>query len=232
VTRILVIDDEANLRHTLGYALRQERFEVIGAADGEAGLEVFRTSEPDLVVLDLMLPKIDGLEVCRRIRRTSGVPILMLTARDSEFDKVVGLEIGADDYLVKPFSVRELVARVRAMLRRASRPPESATADTIRARGLTIDEPRHRVTVGDREVDLKPKEFDLLLFLARHPGQVFSREQLLQNVWGGGHLGDSRTVDTHVKTLRERLGESAGTPHWIETLRGVGYRFKEDRQPA
>lgn len=227
MTRILVIDDEPNLRHTLGYALQQERYEVLTAADGEAGLELFRTAQPDLVVLDVMLPKIDGFEVCRRIRRTSRVPVLMLTARDTELDKVVGLEIGADDYLAKPFSMRELIARVRAMLRRAGQAVEETSAIDIERDGLRIEIAKHRVFRDGQEVTLRPKEFDLLVALARAPGQVFSREQLLSAVWGFEHTGDTRTVDTHVKNLREQLGDNAGTPRWIETLRGVGYRFKE-----
>lgn len=227
MSRILVIDDEPNLRHTLGYALKQEGYEVVSAGDGEEGVALFGSSAPDLVILDVMLPKMDGFEVCRRIRRTSNVPLLMLTARDTELDKVVGLEIGADDYLVKPFSMRELVARVRAMLRRSNQLPEAPALDEIERDGLRIDVGKHRVTCDGQEVPLRPKEFDLLVALARAPGQVFSREQLLIAVWGFDHAGDTRTVDTHIKNLREQLGESADAPRWIETLRGVGYRFKD-----
>ena len=230
MARVLVVDDEANLRHTLSYALKQEGFETLAAADGEEGLRLARSGAPDLVILDVMLPKLDGFEVCRRLRRESNVPILMLTARASELDRVVGLEIGADDYLVKPFSMRELVARVRAMLRRAAQPAVADAAAIIDDGGLRVDVPRHRVTLDGAEVRLKPKEFDLLVFLARHPGRVFAREQLLASVWGMDFSGDSRTVDTHVKTLRERLGDDADAPRWIETLRGVGYRFR-DRTP-
>ena len=227
--RLLVIDDETNLRHTLEYTLRREGYEVLSASDGERGLAQFASGRPDLVILDLMLPKMDGLEVCRRIRRGSSVPVLMLTARDTELDKVIGLEIGADDYLVKPFSMRELVARVRAMLRRATAVPAEATEDVIERPGLRIDIARHRVFSDGVEIALRPKEFDLLVFLARQPGRVFPREQLVGAVWGFDHAGDSRTVDTHVKTLREQLGETAEAPRWIETVRGVGYRFKEPR---
>ncbi len=227
MSRILVIDDEPNLRHTLSYALRQEGYEVVSAADGEEGLSLFAKAAPDLVILDLMLPKTDGFAVCRRIRRTSSVPVLMLTARDTELDKVVGLEIGADDYLVKPFSMRELVARVRAMLRRSSQPSEAASAAEIERDGLRIDVTKHRVTREGREVTLRPKEFDLLVALARSPGQVFTRDQLLNAVWGLDHAGETRTVDTHVKNLREQLGDSAHEPRWIETIRGVGYRFRD-----
>lgn len=227
MSRILVIDDEPNLRHTVSYALKQEGYEVVSAGDGEEGLGLFASAAPDLVILDVMLPKLDGFEVCRRIRKSSRVPVLMLTARDTELDKVVGLEIGADDYLVKPFSMRELIARVRAMLRRTAPVADAAAPPRIERGGLDIDTAKHRVTRDGQEVTLRPKEFDLLVALARSPGQVFSREQLLNSVWGLDHAGDSRTVDTHVKNLREQLGEDVDAPRWIETLRGVGYRFKE-----
>jgi DNA-binding response OmpR family regulator len=226
VARLVLVDDDANLRHTLGYTLRQEGFEVISAEDGERGLEAVRQSRPDVVVLDVMLPKLDGFEVCRRIRRESDVPILMLTARDTELDKVVGLELGADDYLAKPFSTRELVARVRALLRR-TRQTAAPVGERLESEGLLLDAGRHRVTLDSREIALKPKEFDLLAFFMAHPGQVFGREQLLASVWGYDFAGDSRTVDTHVKTLREKLGDDADHPRWIDTVRGVGYRFRE-----
>lgn len=227
MTRLLVIDDEANLRHTLSYALKQEGYEVLTAADGEEGLEIFRRTSPDLVILDVMLPRMDGFEVCRRLRKESDVPVVMLTARDTELDKIVGLEIGADDYLAKPFSVRELIARVRALLRRTARQTDLAPSGILERDGLALDAARHRVTRDGGEVTLKPKEFDLLAFLMERPGQVFSREQILGVVWGVDHAGDTRTVDTHVKTLRERLGDEAARPRWIETVRGVGYRFRE-----
>jgi two-component system, OmpR family, alkaline phosphatase synthesis response regulator PhoP len=227
--RILVVDDEPNLRHSLSYALRQEGYEVAAAEDGERGLEMFRSGRPDLVVLDVMLPKMDGLAVCRAIRRESEVPVIMLTARSSELDTIVGLEVGADDYLAKPFSTRELIARIRAALRRAAAPRGERAREPVDSGGLRIDVARHRVTVDGREVELKPREFDLLRFLASNPGQVFGRDQLLASVWGLDYTGDSRTVDTHVKTLRERLGDEAVQPRYIETVRGVGYRFREAR---
>jgi DNA-binding response OmpR family regulator len=231
MTRLLIVDDDANLRHTLGYAFRQEGFEVTSADNGDQALASFRQTHPDLVVLDVMLPGRDGFEVCRALRRESDVPVIMLTARDTELDKVVGLEIGADDYLAKPFSTRELVARVRAMLRRTRR-AEPARADArIEMDDLVLDGSRHRVTLGTRTLELKPKEFDLLAFFMGHAGQVFGREQLLASVWGYDFAGDSRTVDTHVKTLRLKLGDDAEQPRWIETVRGVGYRFRE-RSPA
>ena len=226
MARIVLVDDDANLRHTLGYALRQEGFEVLAAEDGERGLEAFHQSRPDVVLLDVMLPNLDGFEVCRRIRKESDVPILMLTARDTELDKVVGLELGADDYLAKPFSTRELVARVRALLRR-TRPTAAPVGERLESAGLLLDAARHRVTLEGREISLKPKEFDLLAFFMAHPGQVFGREQLLASVWGYDFTGDSRTVDTHVKTLREKLDDDAERPLWIDTVRGVGYRFRE-----
>ena len=227
MTRLLVVDDDVNLRHALGYAFRQEGFEVVTADDGDAALVSFRQTHPDLVILDVMLPGRDGFEVARVLRRESDVPVIMLTARDSELDKVVGLEIGADDYLAKPFSTRELIARVRAMLRR-SRRAEPAQADArVEVAGLVLDGARHRVSLDGREIELKPKEFDLLAFFMAHTGQVFGREQLLASVWGYDFAGDSRTVDTHVKTLREKLGDSAERPLWVETVRGVGYRFRE-----
>ncbi|MDE3112018.1 MAG: response regulator transcription factor [Chloroflexota bacterium] len=229
MSRILVVDDEANIRHTLGYALKAEGYDVADAEDGQAALDLAARSHPDLVILDLMLPKIDGFEVARRIRRESDIPILMLTARDSELDKVVGLEIGADDYLAKPFSMRELIARVRALLRRAARreAPVTTNEGLFAAGDLVVDTLRHRVRIADRELELKPKEFDLLAFFVAHPGQAFSRSQLLESVWGFDFSGEERTVDTHVKGLRARLGDTAARPRWIETVRGVGYRFRE-----
>ena len=226
MARIVLVDDDANLRHTLGYALRQEGFEVFVAEDGERGLEAVHQSRPDVVLLDVMLPNLDGFEVCRRIRKESDVPILMLTARDTELDKVVGLELCADDYLAKPFSTRELVARVRALLRR-TRQTAAPVGERLESAGLLLDAVRHRVTLQGREISLKPKEFDLLAFFMAHPGQVFGREQLLASVWGYDFAGDSRTVDTHVKTLREKLDDDAEHPLWIDTVRGVGYRFRE-----
>ena len=225
--RILLVDDDANLRHALTYSLKREGFEVLAADDGKAGLESLRRDKPDVVVLDVMMPGLDGLEVCRRIRAESEVPVIMLTARDSEVDRIVGLEIGADDYLGKPFSTRELVARVRAMLRRSRRVAERPAGEQYEVDGLVLDTVRHRVARDGDEVTLTPKEFDLLAFLMAHRGQVFGREQLLASVWGFDFAGDSRTVDTHVKTLREKLGENVDRPRWIETLRGVGYRFRE-----
>jgi len=229
VPRILLVDDERNLRHTVGYNLRREGHQVVEAADGEAALAAAAAQPPDLVVLDLMLPGVDGLEVCRRLRQRSAVPILMLTARGDEVDRVVGLELGADDYLAKPFSMRELLARVKAILRRVelSRARVPGPPSQFERDGLAIDAGRRRVTIDGQEVALKPREFDLLAFLARQPGQVFTRAQLLEQVWGYDYAGDSRTVDVHVRSLRTKLGDRADQPRWIETIWGVGYRFRE-----
>jgi DNA-binding response OmpR family regulator len=228
VARVLVVDDEPNLLHSVAYSLRKEGYEVLTAADGEQALATARRETPDALVLDIMLPKMDGFEVCRRLRAESTIPILMLTAKDSEIDRVVGLEIGADDYLTKPFSMRELVARVRAMLRRASmlaaQPP---APDVIRLDELEVDLQRRRVICRGREVALKPKEFDLLAFLMARPGRVFTRDDLLERVWGYNYPGITRTVDAHVRSLREKLGDDADAPRWVETVRGVGYRFHE-----
>ena len=231
LAKILLVEDEAVLRETIAYNLKAAGHEVQAVEDGEAAIRSVQEDSLELVLLDIMLPEIDGFEVCRQIRRTSSVPILILTARDDEIDRVVGLEIGADDYLNKPFSMRELMARVKALLRRrdllhdelvSSQPAED---DVIRAGGLEIDLGAHRVTVGGTEVSLKPREWDLLVFLARHAGQVFSNDQILQNVWGEDFFGDSRTVAVHVHGLREKLEIEPDARRYIETVRGVGYRF-------
>lgn len=231
MARILVVEDELSLRSTISYSLRRDGHEVLTASDGEQALAAWSSGPSDLVLLDLMLPKIDGLEVCRRLRQSSSVPIVMLTARTDEIDRVVGLEIGADDYVTKPFSMRELMARVKAVLRRrdllreeidrSSRHDET----TIEIGGLRIDPSRRRVNQGEEEIALKPKEFDLLLFLVRHPDQVFSAEQLIENVWGYAAMGDTRTVPVHVRSLREKLEADPSNPRLIETVRGAGYRF-------
>lgn len=230
MSRILVVDDEPTLVDTIRYSLKREGHEVVTAVDGLQALEVARRERPDLVILDLMLPKLDGFEVCRAIRRDQTVPILMLTAKDDEIDKVVGLELGADDYMTKPFSMRELLARVRAMLRRVqmSREEAAETRDEVpsyRSGDLEVDLRQHRVFLAERELSLKPKEFDLLAFLVRNAGQVFTRELLLQRVWGYDYVGDSRTVDVHIRGLREKIEVDASEPTRLETVRGVGYRF-------
>jgi DNA-binding response OmpR family regulator len=227
VATILLVDDEPTLVATLDYNLRREGHEVVIARDGPSAIEQARKRQPDLVLLDVMLPKLDGFEVCRELRRTSTVPVLMLTAKDSEVDKVVGLEIGADDYMTKPFSMRELMARVKAMLRRNSMlaAAPSPGGEEVRLGELEIDTAARTVRRGGHAVHLKPKEFELLAFLAQNRGRVFTRDQLLENVWGYEFDGDTRTVDVHVRWLREKIEETPSQPRLLETVRGVGYRF-------
>ena len=220
---ILLVDDEHNIVDLARMYLEQEGFKVEAAYDGQVALDKVKSLQPALVVLDLMLPVVDGWEVCRRVRSTSDVPIIMLTARDDDVDKIVGLELGADDYVTKPFNPRELVARVKAILRRTQR---AARAEApIHVGDLTIDPARHEVTVAGRMVELRPKEFDLLLTLAEHRGLVLSREQLLDLVWGYDFYGETRTVDVHVAHLRKRL---AGSSVEIETVLAVGYKLVAD----
>jgi len=225
---ILVVDDEPTLRETLAEALDADGFRVVTAADGSEALLRFREHHPDLVVLDLMLPELSGVEVCRILRRESGVPILMLTAKSSEIDKVLGLELGADDYVTKPFSLRELTARIRALLRRTEQPIVEGPA-TVTLGDLTVDLAGHRLLRDGEPVPLKPKVFELLAFLLLHPGQVFSREQLLEHVWGYDYAGETRTVDVHVHWLRTAIEPEPAAPALIQTVRGVGYVF---RRPA
>jgi len=225
---ILVVDDEPTLRETVAEALDADGFTVVTAADGRDALARFREQRPDLVVLDLMLPELSGIEVCRIIRQESGVPILMLTAKSSEVDKVVGLELGADDYVTKPFSLRELTARIRALLRRTDQPSAEGPA-AVSLGDLTVDLAGHRLLRDGVQVPLKPKVFELLAFLLRHPGQVFSREQLLEQVWGYDYAGETRTVDVHVHWLRAAIEPDPASPTLVHTVRGVGYVF---RRPA
>jgi DNA-binding response OmpR family regulator len=225
---ILVIDDEPILRETLAEALDADGFRVITAADGREALVQFREHRPELVVLDLMLPELSGIEVCRVIRQESDVPILMLTAKSSEVDKIVGLELGADDYVTKPFSLRELSARIRALLRRSEQVATEGLAK-VTVGDLTVDLTGHRLLHDGEVVPLKPKVFELLAFLVRHPGQVFSREQLLQQVWGYDYAGETRTVDVHVHWLRTAIEPDPAAPTLVQTVRGVGYVF---RRPA
>jgi DNA-binding response OmpR family regulator len=222
---VLVVEDETSLASTLSYNLRKNGFNVVSAQDGLEGLRAARRDHPDVIVLDLMLPKMDGIEVCRRIRAESDVPILMLTAKSEELDKIVGLEMGADDYLTKPFSMRELMARVRALLRRAAGREAEAENSRLEFGDVVLD-PRGRMLHKSGEVvALKPKEFDLLYFLVRNAGQVFTREHILENVWGYDFFGGSRTVDVHIRWLRERLEDTPARPKHLLTVRGVGYKF-------
>jgi len=224
--KILVVDDEEHIIELVELYLSKEGYQVVKATDGDEAVEKFADEKPDLLVLDIMLPGRDGLDVLRQVRKTSQVPVIMLTARESEVDKVVGLELGADDYLTKPFSPRELVARVKAVLRR-SKPMAAEAADAVERDGLAIDTQRRQVQVEGRgEVELTAKEFDLLLVLASNPGIVLTRERLMEKVWGYEYIGDTRTVDVYIRHLREKLADNAESPRFIQTVRGVGYRFK------
>ncbi len=220
---ILVVDDEESVREVVKLYLTKEGFAVETAADGEEALRKIKATNPRLIVLDLMLPRKDGREVCREIRQELTTPIIMLTARGEELDRILGLELGADDYMCKPFSPRELVARIRAVLRRVDNPAGN-NREVLIFPGLVIDYSAHRVTVNSREMDLAPKEFELLYFLARNARRLFSREQLLESVWGYEYGGDSRTVDTHIRRLRDKLGPPAA--HYLITVWGVGYKFE------
>jgi DNA-binding response OmpR family regulator len=223
---ILLVDDEDSVQKLLAYPLERDGFRVVPARDGEEALERFGEQPVDLVVLDVMLPKLDGLEVCKRLRAQSSVPIIMLTARDDEFDKVLGLELGADDYITKPFSIREFRSRVRALLRRVSAPrPGAGDASTIEAGDVTIDLARRTVTVSGRDVQLTYVEFELLRSLASTPGVVYSRQRLLEALWGGSDYREPRTIDVHVRHLREKLEEDPSEPRYLQTVRGAGYRF-------
>jgi DNA-binding response OmpR family regulator len=224
---ILVVDDEPTLRETLVEALELEGYRAIAAADGREALARFRDGKPDLVLLDLMLPELSGVEVCRILRAESAVPIIMLTARDSEVDKVVGLELGADDYVTKPFSLRELTARIRAIFRRAEQQAAADGPPPLMDLGrVQVDLAGHRILRDGVAVPLKPKAFELLSFLVRHPGQVFTRDQLLEKVWGYDYAGETRTVDVHVHWLRSELENDPARPQLVQTVRGVGYVFR------
>jgi two-component system response regulator VicR len=224
--KILIVDDEPPIVDVLSYNLKQANYEVVVAWDGEQALDLARREQPDLVILDLMLPRLDGLEVCRILRRERDVPIIMLTARDAEVDRVVGLELGADDYVVKPFSVRELMVRVKNVLRRAvPRAEEPAAPNAIKVGALVVDAARHEVYLGPVELELTTLEFELLHTLARHAGRVLSREQLLEQVWGYDYHGDLRVVDAVVKRLRAKLRQAAPNTEMIITVRGVGYKL-------
>ena len=226
--RILVVDDEPHIVELVRYNLVQEGFEVDVAYDGHDAIERARSGRPDLVILDLMLPYVDGLEVCRHLRREAPVPILMLTAKDSEHDRVLGLESGADDYVTKPFSPRELVARVRAILRRAARDDGRAADAALLSGRLVLNPATHEVRLGDRPVELTAKEFDLLRLLLGHPNQVFTRDFLLEHIWGYEYFGSTRTVDMHISRLREKIEDDPDAPTFIVTVRGVGYKLKKD----
>jgi DNA-binding response OmpR family regulator len=224
---ILLVDDEESVRTLLTFPLERDGYTVVQASDGEEALDRFEAQPVDLVVLDIMLPKLDGLEVCKRLRATSTVPIIMLTARDDELDKVLGLELGADDYITKPFSIREFRSRVRALLRRAAIGRPGPDDDLIEAGPLTLDLGRRHVEVRGRPVQLTYVEFELLRTLASAPGRVFSRRMLLESLWGDADYRDPRTIDVHVRHLREKLEQEPREPEFIFTVRGVGYRFRD-----
>jgi len=234
MSKLLIVEDEKILRDTLAFNLRAQDFEVETAEDGNRALAVFESATFDMLILDIMLPGIDGFEVCRRIRHKSNVPILMLTARDDEIDRVVGLEVGADDYMVKPFSMRELVARVKAMLRRVQLMREemqpSAPAEqkpqTLTFGSLMIDLDRREVSIRSKVVELKPKEFDLLVYMAKNVGKALPRERILEQVWGWDYIGESRTVDVHMRWLRQKIEVDPADPKRLVTVRGAGYRFE------
>ena len=236
VEKILIVDDEISLQETLAYNLKKQGYDVETTGDGAEALELARKIEPSLIILDVMLPGMDGFEICQILRKEMSTPILMLTARDDEIDRVVGLEVGADDYLAKPFSMRELIARVKALLRRVRLIRDEISRDADASQklkpeiftfdNLIIDLSRREILVDDEVVPFKPKEYDLLTFFAQHQGQVLTRELILERVWGWDFIGDSRTVDVHVRWLREKIEQDPANPCRIITVRGAGYRFE------
>jgi len=232
--KILIVEDEISLQETLAYNLNKHGYETLISGDGQSAIQMIRTEKPDLILLDIMLPGMDGFEVCRIIRTEVTTPVLMLTARDDEIDRVVGLEVGADDYLTKPFSMRELIARVKAMMRRTkiirdelnSSRSVTETSLLYEFGNITVDLGRRELRVNKKVVGLKPKEFELLVYLIKHKNQVLSRDQILESVWGWEYIGDSRTVDVHVRWLREKIEDDPSNPQKIITARGAGYRFE------
>ena len=225
--KILVVEDEENIREAVVYSLSQEGFDVYSANDGEEGLNKAKSSNPDLVLLDVMLPKLDGFEVCRMIKKDLDLPVFMLSAKGEEIDRVVGLELGADDYITKPFSMRELVVRIRNMLKRSSNLSSSTLSDDelIIIGNLSIDTKSHRVKIDNQEINLKPREFELLYLLASNQGKALSRHQILEKLWGHRYIGDIRTVDVHVRWIREKIEDDPSSPSRLVTIRGIGYRF-------
>ena len=223
MTRVLLVEDEESYREATSYMLRREGYDVVATADGRTGLAEFAKSGADIVLLDLMLPGLSGVEVCRQLRQTSSVPVIMVTARDSEIDKVVGLEIGADDYVTKPFSHRELVARIRAVLRRGQ--DAEPTPDVLQAGDVRMNVERHEVTLRDEPVRLALKEFELLEMFLRNPGRVLTRGQLIDRIWGTDYFGDTKTLDVHVKRLRAKLEADPAAPKLFVTVRGLGYKL-------
>ncbi len=225
MTRVLVIEDEESFRDALQFMLGREGFEVTLAADGEAGMKAFDSVHPDIVLLDLMLPEVSGTEVCKYIRSKSKTPVIMLTAKDSEIDKVVGLELGADDYVTKPFSTRELLARIRAVLRRGT-DVEDSDFGAIEAGPIRMDVERHAVSVDGTSIAMPLKEFELLELLMRNSGRVLTRGQLMDRVWGSNYVGDGKTLDVHIKRIRSKIEPDPANPVYLTTVRGLGYRFE------
>ncbi|MBN2282465.1 MAG: response regulator transcription factor [Deltaproteobacteria bacterium] len=228
--KILVVDDERDIVDLICFNLEKEGFSTIGAHDGERALQIIQKEQPRLMILDLMLPGIQGMEICRIIRQSADLqdlPIIMLTAKNDELDRVLGLEMGADDYITKPFSVRELVARVKTILRRTERQKVEGGQDVIRHGGLEVDRGHHTVTLRGRKIELSPTEFKLLAFLAAHPGRLYTRDQLLDYVWGDEAFVEPRTVDVHIRRLRAQIEEDPSNPRFILTIRGFGYRFAD-----
>ena len=234
MTRILLVEDEENYRVPLAFSLRRDGFDVVQAADGVEAVEVFEAAGPsgggsiDLVLLDLMLPRLSGIEVCRRIRRASTVPVIMLTARDSEADTVVGLRIGADDYVTKPYSYRELLARVNAVLRRSHGEEQEPAEPVLEVGRVRMDVERHEVTVDGEAVAMPPREFELLELFMRNPGRVLARGEIIDRVWGADYVGDTKTLDVHVKRIRAKIEAEPGEPRLLVTVRGVGYKLVAD----
>jgi two-component system, OmpR family, alkaline phosphatase synthesis response regulator PhoP len=226
--KILVVDDERNIVELLKYNLEKEGYEVLSAYDGFEAVNLAKQDRPDLIILDIMLPGQGGLEVCRILRKETKIPIIMATAKGEEIDKILGLELGADDYVTKPFSPRELVARVKAVLRRTSSKAEEK--DELVFEDLTINLVKHEIRLKGEEVDLKPKEFDLLKLLATNPGKVFTRDFLLEQLWGYDYLGDTRTVDVHMRRLRQKIEEDAANPRFLKTVHGIGYKFQYEEK--
>ncbi|HEY8018301.1 MAG TPA: response regulator transcription factor [Actinomycetota bacterium] len=225
VPKILIVEDEPSLADSVRYNLEREGYEVSIATDGRAAIDVFRSERPALVILDLMLPEVSGLDVCRTIRDESDVPIIMVTAKDSEADKVTGLELGADDYVTKPFSVRELVSRVRAHLRRAKMRVPDVTEDVVTGGPVVLDVARHEVLVGGESVAFPPKEFELLETLLRRRGRLLTREFLIEEIWGADYVGDTKTLDVHIKRVRRKIEPDPHHPQHLVTVRGLGYKF-------
>mgnify|MGYP000638479406 FL=1 len=225
MTRVLVVEDEQSLREPLVYLLEKEGYEVLDAADGNAAVELFKSTNPDIVLLDLMMPGMSGNEVCRVIRQTSNVPVIMLTAKDSEIDKVVGLEIGADDYVTKPYSTRELLARMKAVLRRNSE-PTPVTDGLLEGGPVSMDVDRHLVFVNGQKVAMPLKEFELLELLLENRNRVLTRAQIIDRVWGSNYFGDTKTLDVHVKRIRSKIEDDPARPVHLVTVRGLGYKFE------